>query len=247
MKIRELPDTEKPIFRLRYFGTDKLSNTELIQLITGANDLETASRILSASDDPMYLHKMTLEELEQIDGVGEATAGRLIAAMELGRRVSGSLPLKNTRIFSADDVYKMYETEFLSQHQEIVTALLLNAKYEVISRETISKGGIVAANVEPRDVFRPAVKRGATGIILVHNHPSGDPSPSENDIYATKQISQCGELLGVKLIDHIIIGHGRFSSLRDMNLMEFGDLGCSKVAERKNSNEERNKERTLER
>jgi DNA repair protein RadC len=109
----------------------------------------------------------------------------------------------------------MFATEFSDEKQEIVTALLLNAKYEVIGRETISKGGIVSAHVEPRDVYRPALKRGSTGIILVHNHPSGDPTPSEEDMFATDHIEKAGELLGVKLIDHIIIGKGRHTSLRD--------------------------------
>jgi DNA repair protein RadC len=122
----------------------------------------------------------------------------------------------------------MFSGEVLSLHQEVVTSLMLNAKYEVIGREIISKGGIVTANVEPRDVFRPAVKRGATGIILTHNHPSGDPTPSEDDIYTTKQMSQCGELIGIKLVDHIIIGHGRYTSMRDVDLMEFGEHGKSK-------------------
>ena len=139
----------------------------------------------------------------------------------------------------------MFTPDALTQHQEVVSALLLNAKYEVISKEFISKGGIVAAHVEPRDVFRPAVKRGATGVIMVHNHPSGDPTPSEDDIYSTKRISQCGELIGVKLIDHIIVGHGKFSSMRDMQMMEFGDPGDSKVAEQKDRERERGTERLL--
>ena len=132
----------------------------------------------------------------------------------------------------------MFHTEFLGQDQEIVTSLLLNVKNELIGREFISKGGIATAHVEPRDVFRPAVKRGATGVILLHNHPSGDPTPSEDDIYATKRIEQCGELIGIKVIDHIIIGHGRFASLRDLNQMAFEDFGKSKVADIKDTKHE---------
>ena len=243
MKVCELPDTERPLFKLRYFGTEMLSNTELIQLLTGVNDLETASKVLTVNGDLFSLHKTTLEELESINGIGERTAGRLIAAMELGRRSMSMDHNRTARIFAADDVYKLFAPEALKQHQEVVSALLLNAKYEVISKEFISKGGIVTAQVEPRDVFRPAVKRGATGVIMVHNHPSGDPTPSEDDIYSTKRISQCGELIGVKLIDHIVIGHGIFSSMRDMQLMEFGDLGNSKVAEEKDRVRERGMER----
>jgi len=113
----------------------------------------------------------------------------------------------------------MFAAEFSGEKQEIVTSLMLNAKYEVIGRETISKGGIVAAQVEARDVFRPAIKRGATGLILVHNHPSGDPTPSESDLNVTTEIEKAGNLIGVKLIDHIIIGKGRYTSLRDTNVL----------------------------
>ena len=248
MKIKELPDTEKPIFKMKYFGADMLSNAELVQVITGVSDLNTASRIIAVCDDPVYIHKMTMEEFEQVGGVGEATAGRIVAAMELTKRVFQTLPSRNIRIFSSDCIYDMFKTEFLGQHQEKVIALLLDAKYHVLARETISKGGIVSAHIESRDVFRAAVKRGATGIILVHNHPSGDPTPSEKDIYATNQISQCGDLIGIKLIDHVIVGHGKFTSMRDMDLIESGDLECSKnVAERKDGDAERSRERTMER
>jgi len=248
MKIKELPDAEKPIFKLKYFGAAMLSNAELVQVITGVKDMDTASRIIAACDDPVYFHKMTMEEFEQVNGVGEATAGRIVAAMELTKRAIQTLPSRNIRIYSADCIYDMFKAEFLGQYQEKVIALLLNAKYNVLAREAISKGGIVAAHVEPRDVFRAAVKRGATGIILVHNHPSGDPTPSDEDIYATKRISQCGDLIGIKLIDHIIVGHSKFRSMRDMGLMEFGDVECYKnVAERKDGDAERSRERIMER
>jgi len=243
MKVSELPVTEKPGFKLRYFGAGMLSNAELIQILTGVKDLEAASEILTSSGGLPFLHKTSIEEFETIEGIGESMASRLVAAMELGRRSMSLDHNRTTRIFAADDVYKMFAPEALAQHQEVVSALLLNPKYEVIGKEYISKGGIVTAQVEPCDVFRPAIKRGATGVIMVHNHPSGDPTPSEDDIYSTKRISQCGELIGVKLIDHIVIGHGRFSSMRDMQMMEFGDFGNSKVAEEKDRVHERGMER----
>jgi len=239
MRVKDLPDAEQPLFKLKFFGTDVLTNTELVQLMTGVNDLETASNVLSINGDMFSLHKAELEELESINGIGEISAGRILAALEFGRRAATVTPTRTKHIFTADDVYKMFAPDALTQHQEVVSALLLNAKYEVISKEFISKGGIVAAHVEPRDVFRPAVKRGATGVILVHNHPSGDPTPSEDDIYSTKRISQCGDLIGIKLIDHIVVGHGRFSSMRDMHFMEFGELGDSKVAEEKDKERDR--------
>ena len=243
MKASDLPDAEQPLFKLKFFGAEVLTNTELIQLLTGVKDIGAAADVLNVNGDLFSLHKASLEELEAINGIGEITAGRLIAALEFGRRAATATPVRAKCILTVDDVYKMFTPDALTQHQEVVSVLLLNAKYEVISKEFISKGGIVAAHVEPRDVFRPAVKRGATGVIMVHNHPSGDPTPSEDDIYSTKRISQCGELIGVKLIDHIIVGHGKFSSMRDMQLMEFGDPGDSKVAEQKDRERERGTER----
>ena len=243
MKIKDLPEIERPAFRLRYYGPDRLSDTELMQLLAGTNELETANEILEASGGLPYLNKMSIEEFESISGVGEATAMRIVAALELGRRSAQPPPIRKQRILSSDDAYKMFAADALSQQQEVVSALILNAKYEVISKEFISKGGIMAANVDPRDVFRPAVKRGAIGIILAHNHPSGDPTPSEDDIYATKRIEQCGEMIGIKVVDHIIIGHGRFESMRDLNQMEFDGLEQSNVAEIKDKGHERERTR----
>ena len=223
--IRELPAVERPREKLFGQGCKYLSNTELIALLIGsgtrgASAITLAGRVLAMTETGLTALKgASPEELLAIKGIGEASASRILAAAELGSRIAAETPYGRQRIFGADDVYKMFAAEFSGEKQEIVTAILLNAKYEVIGREVISKGGIVSAFVEPRDVFRPAVKRGATGIIVVHNHPSGDPTPSEDDLKATDQIEKAGELIGVKLIDHIIIGSGRHVSLRDMNVL----------------------------
>jgi len=223
--IRELPATERPREKLFGQGCKYLSNTELIALLIGSGTKEAsaitlAGRVLAMTESGLTALKGTSpEELTAIKGIGEATASRILAAAELGSRIAAETPYGRRRIFGADDVYKIFAAEFSGEKQEIVTALLLNAKYEVIGREVISKGGIVSAFVQPRDVYRPAVKRGATGIIVIHNHPSGDPTPSRDDLTATDQIEKAGEMLGIKLIDHIIIGSGRHVSLRDMNVI----------------------------
>ena len=220
--IRELPASERPREKLLGHGSKYLSNTELLALLIGSGTQEAsaitlAGRVLAMTESGLTaLKSASPEELISIKGIGEASASKIIAAAELGSRIAAETPYGRQRIYESDDVYKMFSTEFAGEKQEIVTAVLLNAKYEIIGRETISKGGIVNAHVEPRDVFRPAVKRGATGLILVHNHPSGDPTPSEDDLHATKQIEIAGEMIGVKLIDHIIIGSGHHVSLRDM-------------------------------
>ena len=223
--IRELPVVERPREKLFGQGGKHLSNMELIALLIGSGTKEAsaitlAGRVLAMTGSGLTaLKEVAPEELLSIKGIGEASASRILAAAELGSRIMSETPYGRQRIFGADDVYKMFATEFSGEKQEIVMALLLNAKYEVIGRDTVSKGGIVTAHVEARDVFRPAVKRGATGVILVHNHPSGDPTPSEDDVHATEEIEKAGEVLGVKLIDHIIIGSGRHSSMRDMKVI----------------------------
>ena len=223
--IKELPAVERPREKLFGHGSKHLSNTELLALLIGsgiqeASALTLAGRVLAMTESGLTtLKSASPEELLAIKGIGEASASRILAAAELGSRIAAETPYGRQRIFEGDDVYRMFAPEFSGEKQEIVTALLLNAKYEVIGRETVSKGGIVTALVEPRDVFRAAVKRGATGVILVHNHPSGDPTPSDDDLFATAQIEKAGELIGVKLIDHIIIGSGRHTSLRSMEVI----------------------------
>ena len=223
--MRELPAVERPREKLLGHGGKNLSNMELIALLIGsgiheASAITLAGRVLAATGSGLTaLKSASPEELMAVKGIGEASAARILAAAELGSRIAAETTYGRQRIFAADDVYKIFQAEFSGEKQEIVTELLLNAKYEVIGRETVSKGGIVTAHVEPRDVFRPAVKRGATGVILVHNHPSGDPTPSDEDLSATEQIEKAGELIGVKLIDHIIIGSGRHVSLRDMKVI----------------------------
>jgi len=223
--IRELPVVERPREKLFGHGVRLLSNMELIALLIGSGTREAsaitlAGRVLAMTETGLTaLKSASPEELLAIKGIGEASASRILAAAELGSRIAAETPYGRVRIFGADDVYKMFASEFQGEKQEIVTALLLNAKYEVIGREVISKGGIVNAFVQPRDVFRPAVKRGATGLIMIHNHPSGDPTPSNDDLKATAEIEKAGEMIGVKLIDHIIIGSGRHVSLRDMDVI----------------------------
>ena len=231
VNVRDLPDVERPSFRLRHFGAEILSSAELIQVLTGVSDFEAAERVLAESGGLSFIRKMAVEEFEKINGIGEASAIKLIAASELGARMTTERADVRQRIFGADDVFKMFEIGYLGEKQEIIKSLLLNAKYGVVGVETISKGGIVSVFVEPRDVFRPAVKRGATGVIMVHNHPSGDPTPSKDDLVATARIEKAGDMIGIKLIDHIIIGQGRFTSLRDMNVLGIEDHTRSIVAD----------------
>ena len=223
--IKSMSKAERPREKLFGQGCKHLSNTELIALLIGSGTREAsaitlAGRVLAMTESGLSaLKSASPEELLSIKGIGDASASRILAAAELGSRIAAETTYGRQRIMGAEDVYRMFAPILIGEKQEIVTALLLNAKYEVIGKEVVSKGGIVSAFVEPRDVYRPAVKRGATGIIVVHNHPSGDPTPSKDDLTATEKIEKAGEMIGVKLIDHIIVGSGRHVSLRDMNII----------------------------
>ena len=195
-----------------------MSDYALIGVLTGKR--ETAGLLLSdCNDDLSALRTMDVDEIAKIDGIGKSTACKILAAIELGARLASHTPYGRQRINEAGDLYKMLQADFAGEKQEIVTAVYVNAKHEVIGREMISKGSMTGAHVDPRDVYRTAIKRGAAGIFLVHNHPSGDPDPSDVDISATRQLDEAGKVIGIKLIDHIIIGDGRYQSLRDMDIL----------------------------
>ena len=184
MLLREVPESERPYSRMRYNGTKDLSNSDLVQIITGIQELNKCADAIK--DGPSALKGSPIEQIAKDAGLTLVQASKLCAAAELGARIAAETTYARKRIFAADDVYQMFAAEYAGEKQETVTELLLNVKYEVIGRETVSKGGIMSAHIEPRDVFRPAIRRGATGVILVHNHPSGDPTPSEDDLKATE-------------------------------------------------------------
>ena len=219
--IMDLPESERPREKLLRHGSKALSNTELLALIIGsgtkeAGALALAAKVLSHIRGGMEsLKEISPEELTQVAGIGNATAARILAAAEFGTRIASAGVMSRNRISCPEDVVEIFSAEFAGEKQEHLYTVLLNAKHEMIGRELVAKGGISSSPAIPQDVFRPAVRRGAAGIILVHNHPSGDPSPSEDDYKVTKRISEAGELIGIKLVDHVVVGGGgEFSSLK---------------------------------
>jgi DNA repair protein RadC len=223
--IRELPAAERPREKMLGQGGKSLSNTELLALLIGSGTRDDsaivlASRVLAAMENGLHsLLSASPEELILVKGIGEATACRLLAAAEIGMRISAADASARTHIGCPADVAAMYMAELGAEKQECLITLLLNARNEVIGKELITRGGISSSIADPRDVFRPAVKRGAGSIILVHNHPSGNPEPSESDVMITKRLCEAGALLGIEVIDHIIIGKGRHTSMKNKKLM----------------------------
>ena len=222
--IRDLPQGERPRERLKQHGAKHLSNTELIAIllrtgIQGENVLSLSSRVLARLEGLSGLGRSTYTELCSQRGLSEAKACQLLAAVELGRRFVSLAPEERVVINSPQDVANLLMAEMATLEQEHLKTLLLNTKNEVLGIQEIYVGNVNSSVVRPSEVFRPAVRENATSMIIVHNHPSGDPTPSAEDVSITKALVEAGELMGVEVLDHLVIGSGnRFISLNEKGL-----------------------------
>ena len=224
IKIKELPEAERPRERLIRNGAGALSNSELLAILLGSGDRNAsavmlAERLLSAySSGIRFLTECSPEELCSIKGVGPAKAAILMAAVELGRRIMTTSGTSRINIKSPDDVAALFMEKMRYLKKENFNVLLLNTKSEMIAVENVSVGSLSSAEAHPREVFSNALKRGAAGIILVHNHPSGNPEPSSADIKLTERLSEAGSILGIEVLDHIVIGDGIYVSMKGEKL-----------------------------
>ena len=222
--IRDLPQSERPRERLKEYGAKHLSNTELIAILLrtgmqGENVLSLSSRVLSQVDGLAGLGRSTFAELCSVRGLSEAKACQLLAGLELGRRFLSLVPEERVAINSPQDVANLLSGEMAALDQEHLKVLLLNTKNEVLKIQEIYVGNVNASVVRPAEVIRPAVRDNAPSIIVVHNHPSGDPTPSAEDVSITKELVSAGKLMGVELLDHVVIGNGnRYVSLNEKGL-----------------------------
>lgn len=220
MKLNELPIWEKPREKLLREGSGRLSTTEILAILlrTGTRDksaMDLASEILSVSEQGIrFLADCTPEELGRINGLGEAKICELMAAVELGRRVSASQHRITGRISSSRDIADIFMEKMRYLRKEHFISLLLNSKGEIIEEDEVSVGDICSSSAGAREVFSNAVRRNAGSVVLLHNHPSGDPAPSGQDLATTRRLVKAGELLGIPVIDHIIIGDGSYVSLK---------------------------------
>lgn len=225
MKIKSLPAEERPMEKGLFQGMDRLSNAELLALLinSGTADksaIALAEEVLGRGKGIFGLRDMTAQELMEIRGIGKGKAARILASLELGKRVSSILPRDMVSIDSPQSIAVLFMEELRHLKQETFRILLLNAKGEVISTEIISTGELTSTLVHPREVFRPAVKKSAAAVLLVHNHPSGDPQPSREDIETTSRLQECGKMMGIRVIDHIVIGDGIYVSMMSEGLMK---------------------------
>ncbi|KAB3531604.1 RadC family protein [Alkaliphilus serpentinus] len=222
--IKKLPEWERPREKLLNYGANKLSNSELLAILlsTGYKEqsaISLAEKILAQDEGLRVLTNSTVQELSKIKGIGLAKSSQLIAAVELGKRIALSTKANNYKIKGPEDVTALIMEEMRYLKKEYFNIFLLNTKNEVISIENISVGNLSSSIVHPREVFISAIKRSSSSIILVHNHPSGDPTPSKEDINITKRLLEAGDLLGIKVLDHIIIGDGIYISLKEKAFM----------------------------
>ncbi len=223
--IRNLPAEERPREKLMQYGADALSNSELLAILIGTGTREVsaislANRILALEEEGIsYLTNCLPEELSGIPGMGMAKSCQIVAAIELGKRIATKPKGKKISIKSPDEVASLFIEEMRYLKKEYFKALLLNTKNEIIMIENISVGNLNSSVVHPREVFCTAIKKSACSIIAVHNHPSGNPMPSQTDIDITRRLAEAGELLGIKVLDHLIIGDGTYVSLKEKMLL----------------------------
>ena len=223
--IKDMPISERPREKMMSSGAGSLSNAELLAIIirTGnKNDtaIELASRILSMDSRGIeYLSDTSLEELMGISGIGLSKACQIMAAIEIGKRLSKIGPHDRIKVTSPDILADILMDEMRYLNKENFRIAILDTKNQILGIENISVGTLNASIVHPRDVFKAAIKRNANSLILIHNHPSGDVTPSKEDISITHRLIECGDLMGIRILDHIIIGDGRYYSFKEKNLI----------------------------
>lgn len=220
MMIKEMPKSERPREKLRARGKESLSDSELLAILLRSGTksktaLDLAAELLAQNEDGLVaLEDMRVEELSQREGIGEAKAATVLAALELGKRLATG-PRRDRAYFHKTEDAALYFMEQMRYYkQEVFNILMVDTKGGLIAQERISMGDISSSIVHPREVYRDAIRRGAYGVIFAHNHPSGDPTPSREDIETTDRLSKAGDILGIRVLDHVIIGDGRFTSLR---------------------------------
>jgi DNA repair protein RadC len=223
LALREVPLTERPRERLQVRGPGGLTAAELIALIWGSgsrgrNAVDLAETALAALDGVSGLARATMDELQTVPGVGPARAAQLEASFELGRRLLADWPTGRWQIRSPRDVADRLVLQMGRLEREELRAVLLNTKNVVLRAVTVYQGNVSASLVRIGELFRDAIRANASGIILVHNHPSGDPTPSPDDLHLTAEAIAAGRLLDIEVLDHLVIGHDVWLSLRDRGI-----------------------------
>ena len=223
LSVREWPAAERPRERLRDLGPAHLSSAELLAIIlrTGTREhsvVALAQRLLETHGGAGGLASVSFRQLTQFPGLGEAKVAQLKAALELGRRAAAAAPPDRPTIRSVGDAQSYLLPDFVDEEQEKFMVVLLDTKHHVVGKETLYRGTLNQTAVRPAEVFREAVRANCASVLVAHNHPSGDPTPSADDVAMTSQLAQSGKLLNIELVDHIIMTRHSALSLRERGL-----------------------------
>ena len=224
--IKNWPEDERPRERLIKYGEDKLSDAHLLGILIGSGDRTAKKNAVDLSRDLLkvfsnfhQIDQASVAELCGVKGIGTAKAAQIKAALEVGKRMSSQVSGKKEKMQTSRCFVEHYTPFMKNLKREIVKVVLLNPKLFMIKDLTISEGSLNASIVHPREVMIPAIKESAASFVLIHNHPSGDPSPSQKDIEITHRLNKTGEIVGIKMLDHIIIGDNKFFSFSDEGLL----------------------------
>jgi DNA repair protein RadC len=223
LMLREMAPDERPRERLKLRGPSALSDGDLLAIIlntglVGETVTDLSQRLLAEHGGLRGLFRLEISELASIRGLGDAKAVRLKAALELGRRLAALSPEDRPQVTSPDDVANLLQIEMAALEQEQLRVVLLDTKHRILGTRTVYQGSVNQAQVRVGEIYRDAVRQNATAIVAVHNHPSGDPTPSAADVSLTVEMVRAGEMLDIDLLDHLIIGQGRWLSLRRLGL-----------------------------
>jgi len=222
--IHDLPKEERPRERLVKFGEQALSVQELLQLIlgrgiAGESVVVTAQKLLSQFGSLQKLAETSIEELSSVKGIGLAKATQIKAVFEIGRRLSTqAAPYKSKELTDPEKVYRLIKSKLKDYHKEHFYIIVLNSRNWSVAE--VSVGSLNASIVHPREVFAEAIKNKAASVIFVHNHPSGDPEPSEGDLVVTKRLVEAGKILEIEVVDHIIITKDKFLSMKQKGILD---------------------------
>jgi DNA repair protein RadC len=226
--IKEWPEDERPRERLMKLGADTLSEAQLLAIVLATGDassgqsaLDLAMYLVRTFDGLRALDAASIAELCQIKGIGPAKATTIKAALELGKRLFGEPLQRHLKVTSPQDLVNYFQPRLQHLRKEVFKAVLLNTKHQMLKDVTVSEGSLSASLVHPREAFLPAIKESAAAVIFLHNHPSGDPTPSTEDKELTLRLAEVGQLIGISVLDHIIIGSGSpgYISFRDTGLL----------------------------
>lgn len=216
--IKNWPEDERPRERILRYGPASMSDAQLIAIILrtggeGRSAIDIGMEMLATFGCLKNIEQASVTELCSVKGLGKAKAAQLRAALELGQRLF-KLPMRKGAVFTTGrDVYSYYQPRFKNLKREVFCGAMLDAKNRLIKETKISEGILTSALIHPREAFRDAIKESAASILFVHNHPSGDPQPSREDIAITKKLQNAGEIVGITVLDHIIIGDGSYTSM----------------------------------